>query len=87
MLDQLLGEILNLIGQGVVFYVAIGAVLSSLLWLLSVVSGPVDRLDRWLKRNAPPRTYTRADHVRGWALVCVIVCVTGLALHLTVGLP
>lgn len=56
MLDQLL----SIIGNGVVFYGAIGAILCPLLWLLHVVSGPIDRLDRWLKSKAkqpqrPPR--------------------------------
>ena len=87
MLEHLLGEILSLIGICVVFYFAFSAILRLLLWLLHVASRPLEPLDRWLKSHAPPRrTYTRADHVRGWALVCVIVCVTGLALQLTVGL-
>lgn len=81
MLEQLLGEILSLIGQGVAFYLVFGAVLWTLLWLLHVFSPPVDRLDRWLKSTAPQRTYTRADHLRGYAIAVVTFCLIALALH------
>lgn len=69
MLDQLLGEILSLIGQGVFFYLAIGAVLYPLLWLLHIASAPVDRLDRWLKSKAyrPGRTPRPEPPLRGYS--------------------
>jgi hypothetical protein len=86
MLEHLLGEILSVIGQGVVGYFAILAVLMPLLWLLHVVSVPVDRLDRWLKKHVPQRTYTKADYVRGYAVLWSLVAVIGLALHLSIGL-
>jgi hypothetical protein len=86
MLEHLLGEVLALIGQGVVVYVALGAILSPLLWLLHVVSAPAERLDRWLKRKAPQRTYTMADHLRGYAVAGAVFGLVALALHATVGL-
>lgn len=52
MLEQLLGELMSLLGQGVVCYVALGAVLYPLLWLVHVANRPLARLDRWLKSKA-----------------------------------
>lgn len=86
MLEHLLGEVLSLIGQGVVVYAVLGAILRPLLWLLRRISPPIDRLDRWLKSHAPQRTYTVADHVRGYAVVGAVFGLVALLLHHTVGL-
>lgn len=68
MLENLLGEVLSLIGQGVVVSVALGALLWPLLWLLHVLSPPLDRLDCWLKSKVPQRTYTVRNHLIGYAV-------------------
>lgn len=83
MLDQLLGEVLSLLGQGVVWYVALGAILWPLLWLVHVVSPPLDRLDCWVKRKAPQRTYTVAHHLIGYAVVWSLVGIGALVIHAT----
>ena len=86
MLDQLLGEILALIGQGVVFYFACLVILKPLLWLVDVANRPLARLDRWLKSTAPQRTYTMRDHLIGQAVLWSFVGIIGLVLRATVGL-
>jgi hypothetical protein len=82
MLDQLC----YLVGVGVGTYYGLRAVFSVLGWVFLRIAPPIDRLDLWLKSNAPQHTYTRAEHVRGSAVLWSLVGLVGLVLHLTVGL-